>query len=91
LIFEVVAKSMREILLKLHSKFVSSDGTKVDYKEMMKSDIFTKEYMLCIEELQRVDVGALTIPERKAFFLNIYNSLVMHGFLAIGRCFFGFN
>ena len=35
-------------------------------------------------QLQRVDVGSLSDQEKKAFFVNVYNVLVIHGTVAKG-------
>lgn len=36
-------------------------------------------------ELQAVDLGALTHNEKLAFFINIYNALVIHGNVTLGK------
>lgn len=44
-----------------------------------------REYLLDSSELQAVDMLALTTEdERLAFFLNLYNLIVMHGLVVLG-------
>ena len=44
-----------------------------------------REYLLESSELQAVDMLSLTMEnERLAFFLNLYNLMVMHGLVVLG-------
>ena len=49
----------------------------VDYEAMAKSEAF-KAYSELACELQRCDLDTLDLRQRTAFFINIYNVLVMH-------------
>ena len=55
----------------------------MDYRGISTSQKF-KQYVRSTAELKRVDLFSLTVPEKIAFFLNIYNALVIHGFILIG-------
>ena len=50
---------------------------KVDYSAMGKSEEFTN-YERLSRELIRTDVTALNRQEKLAFFINVYNALVIH-------------
>jgi hypothetical protein len=41
-------------------------------------------YRYAAGELQTVDLFALTPPERTAFFINVYNAMVVHVTAAVG-------
>jgi hypothetical protein len=77
-----VAVEMRKVLTEIFKKF-SSDGRKIDFDGIKDSDLF-KKYIKIAEELQRVDLGSLKKNEKKAFFINIYNTLVIHGYIENG-------
>ena len=56
---------------------------KVDYKGIGASVEFNR-YVRLTKELQRVDILATTREEKLAFFINIYNALVIHANIVRG-------
>ena len=56
---------------------------KVDYAGIAKSTEF-KEYKIQAHELTRVQIEEATREEKLAFFINVYNALVIHGNVAWG-------
>lgn len=78
-----VAADLRERILRLHDEFLSDDGAFVDYEGMRSSDAF-REYRRAAEALQTVSLNALTNEEKTAFFVNLYNALVVHVTVAVG-------
>ncbi|TNN03160.1 hypothetical protein fugu_000189 [Takifugu bimaculatus] len=74
---------LRELILKLYSEHLSADGKSVDYKGMSANPAFQRYAELAIQ-LQRVELLSLTREEKLAFFINIYNALVIHGYLRLG-------
>lgn len=58
-------------------------GDDVDYTALAKSEDF-RQYTLSAAELQRVQLVALNQEERLAFFVNCYNLLCLHGYVAHG-------
>ncbi|XP_034550451.1 uncharacterized protein zgc:152951 isoform X2 [Notolabrus celidotus] len=74
---------LREMILKLFSEHLSADGKSVDYKGMSLSPAFERYCDLAIQ-LQRVELLSLGREEKLAFFINIYNALVIHGYLRLG-------
>nr|XP_046259490.1 uncharacterized protein zgc:152951 [Scatophagus argus] len=74
---------LREMILKLFSEHLSADGKSVDYKGMSVSPAFERYTELAIQ-LQRVELLSLSREEKLAFFINIYNALVIHGYLRLG-------
>lgn len=78
-----VGVMLRNSILQLYDDFLSADGKKVDYDGMKKSKNF-KEYVKISALLQRVEVTSLSRDEKLAFFINIYNALVIHGNISFG-------
>uniref|UniRef100_A0A3Q3IP55 Uncharacterized protein n=1 Tax=Monopterus albus TaxID=43700 RepID=A0A3Q3IP55_MONAL len=74
---------LREMILKLFSEHLSADGKSVDYKGMSVNPAFQRYCELAIQ-LQRVELLSLSREEKLAFFINIYNALVIHGYLRLG-------
>lgn len=74
---------LREMILKLFSEHLSADGKSVDYKGMSANPAFGRYCELAIQ-LQRVELLSLSREEKLAFFINIYNTLVIHGYLRLG-------
>ena len=82
-----IVTSMRRCLLALKGEYMSQDGLSVNYAEMKSSHKF-EQYVATASMLKQLDVTALSENERKAFFINIYNSLIVHalveGFVKAG-------
>uniref|UniRef100_A0A3P8W0X4 Zgc:152951 n=1 Tax=Cynoglossus semilaevis TaxID=244447 RepID=A0A3P8W0X4_CYNSE len=78
-----VSLLLREMILKLFSDHLSADGKSVDYKGMSSDPVFERYCDLAIQ-LQRVELLSLSREEKLAFFINIYNALVIHGALRLG-------
>lgn len=56
---------------------------KVDYKGLEECEDFGK-YVSLTKELVRLQVEELTREQKLAFFINIYNALVIHAFIVRG-------
>uniref|UniRef100_A0A4W3JU43 Zgc:152951 n=1 Tax=Callorhinchus milii TaxID=7868 RepID=A0A4W3JU43_CALMI len=78
------SEAMRELVLNLYAEYISPDGKRVDYKAMAKSTMFQSYCQLAIQ-LQRVEVDNLTRKEKLAFFINVYNALVIHAQIIYGQ------
>lgn len=55
----------------------------VDYEAMSKSTYYERYCELTVY-LQRVELLSLSHEEKLAFFINVYNALVIHGYLRLG-------
>lgn len=55
----------------------------VDYKAVRLSPYY-EQYCELAVQLQRVELLSLSREEKLAFFINIYNALVIHGNLRLG-------
>ncbi|XP_019618159.1 PREDICTED: uncharacterized protein LOC109465380 [Branchiostoma belcheri] len=78
-----LSEVIRKLILKIYSKHLSKDGKKVDYKGIGESPDFA-EYVTLTAQLQRVNVTDLSREEKLAFFINIYNALVIHAYVKVG-------
>jgi len=73
----VIGDQLRKMILKLYSIYLSPDGKSVDYVGMKASSEF-KQYKALTRELLRVNLEVASREEKLAFFINIYNALVIH-------------
>lgn len=73
-----VATDLRKLIVALYDKFLSADGRGVDYDGMGKDPLF-RQYITATTELQKVSIDQLGREERMAFFINIYNAIIVHG------------
>lgn len=56
----------------------------MDKNHLSSAAYAVSNYRLLVEQLERVDVSALECGAKLAFWINVYNSLVMHAYLAYG-------
>ncbi|RUS81942.1 hypothetical protein EGW08_010287 [Elysia chlorotica] len=75
-----LSRKLQKTLLRLKGKFMSDDGKDVDYVNMKKSPEF-EQYLKEAMELQKVDLSNMDEKEKKVFFINVYNSLTIHGLI----------
>ncbi|KAK8526130.1 hypothetical protein V6N13_017192 [Hibiscus sabdariffa] len=75
-----LAKLMSAIL----EAYASDDRHHVDYYRIGKSEEF-RRYLNLTRDLQRVDLQLLTPDEKLAFFLNLFNAMVIHAVVTIGH------
>ncbi|PKU74333.1 uncharacterized protein LOC110110387 [Dendrobium catenatum] len=78
-----IASSLRLLSYGIYEAYVSEDGNHVDYESIYHSEEF-KRYLRIIEELERVDLDCLSREEKLAFFINLYNMMVIHAILTYG-------
>ncbi|KAI9556981.1 hypothetical protein GHT06_016775 [Daphnia sinensis] len=72
-----VATSLQRIILKLKGKYLSEDGKSVCYAELKKDDLY-QEFQSQADQLVHVSLADLNPTQRKAFFINVYNTLTIH-------------
>ena len=71
-----VAEQLRESVLALYDKHLAADGKAVDYKGL-STDLEFQLFVDATAELQKLDMSAFSREERLAFWINIYNILVV--------------
>ncbi|GJN29240.1 hypothetical protein PR202_gb17442 [Eleusine coracana subsp. coracana] len=79
-----VASRLRLLSYAIFEAYVSEDGKHVDYRSIQGCEEF-KRYIRTIEELQRVETDELSREEKLAFFINLYNMMVIHALVTCGH------
>ena len=80
-----IDREFRSRLSNLVSRYTveSKTGSLVDYEGLALSQEF-KDFTAFICELQTFDLSELSFSEKVTFFINIYNALILHGFVVLG-------
>ncbi len=80
-----VSSNLRQLILNLYDTHMTPDGKKVNYKAMSRDPAF-RRYVDSAVELQKVDLNDLSTrrEEAMAFWINVYNAMVVHATAAIG-------
>lgn len=73
-----LSKKLQTSMLRLKGEFTGTDGQGVDYEKLKLSQQF-KEYEELTPQLQNVELDGLSENDKKAFFINLYNALTIHG------------
>lgn len=76
---EIVDK-MRMSLLRLKTDYIDETGKKVDYESIRRSSEYG-EYLKIASQLKDVDFSQDDTQRRKAFYINLYNCLVIHSLI----------
>ncbi|KAF9680905.1 hypothetical protein SADUNF_Sadunf06G0170300 [Salix dunnii] len=67
-----------------YSNAVEVSWLSVGQKELEYASGALKRFRLLVEQLAEVDPSCLSCNEKLAFWINVYNALIMHAFLAYG-------
>ncbi|KAF6160736.1 hypothetical protein GIB67_035937 [Kingdonia uniflora] len=78
-VFQKLTKIMSAIL----ESYASEDRRHVNYTGISNSEEF-RRYVNLAQDLQRVDILALSADEKLAFFLNLHNAMVIHAVIRVG-------
>ena len=78
-----MSEGLRQLTLQLYDEHLTADGKALNYEALRKDPMF-KSYANATAELQKVDIASLDRQERKAFFINIYNAVVVHALAVFG-------
>jgi hypothetical protein len=77
---KLFSQELNSRIMKLYGTFLSSDGSTLDYEGLARSSEFA-EFRQKAQLLAFIDLTKLTEPERMAFFINLYNVIVIHGII----------
>lgn len=75
-----IFNEIRQKMLEIKANSFSFDGSVVDYEKIKVSTLFA-EYSDLVKQLKFVDLSKLTPSGKKAAFINIYNSLIVHAII----------
>ncbi|XP_039071297.1 uncharacterized protein LOC120218433 [Hibiscus syriacus] len=79
-----LADRLFKLMSAILEAYASDDRHHVDYYRIGESEEF-RRYLNLTRDLQRVDLQLLTPDEKLAFFLNLYNAMVIHAVVTIGH------
>ncbi|PSS00010.1 Glutaredoxin like [Actinidia chinensis var. chinensis] len=79
-----IASRLRFLSYAIFEAYISEDGKHVDYRSIHGSEEFAR-YLRIVEELQRVDLQDMPREEKLAFFINLFNMMVIHAILVWGH------
>ncbi|KDP32722.1 hypothetical protein JCGZ_12014 [Jatropha curcas] len=79
-----IASRLRLLSYAIYEAYTSEDGKHVDYRTIHGSEEFAR-YLRIIQELQRVELEDIPREEKLAFFVNLYNMMVIHAILVWGH------
>ncbi|KAH9624018.1 hypothetical protein KSS87_008611 [Heliosperma pusillum] len=79
----VIGQRLMKIMSAILESYASEDRLHVDYLAISNSEEF-RRYLNLVEGLQRVDILLLSLDEKRAFFLNLYNAMVIHAVIRKG-------
>lgn len=77
-----ISAELQNILLRLTAEFLDEDGKSVDYLGLRNSSLF-HDYEKLSFALHHVDLNTLRPQARKAFVINLYNALTIHGLASL--------
>ncbi|BAT97834.1 hypothetical protein LR48_Vigan11g044500 [Vigna angularis] len=78
-----ICSRLAKIMSAILEAFASDDRQHVDYEAISKSEEF-RRYVNMTQDLQRVNILELSENEKLAFFLNLYNAMVIHAVISVG-------
>ena len=79
-----IATGLKDIMNRLRGAFFDRDRRRIAYERMAGSRLYA-DYVELARALRRMDPGVLGSDARKiAFWINIYNVMVIHGVVALG-------
>ncbi|XP_039135129.1 uncharacterized protein LOC120272372 [Dioscorea cayenensis subsp. rotundata] len=79
----LVGQKLTKLMFAILEAYASNDRHQLDYTRIGASEEF-RRYVNLVQDLQRVDIFALTTDEKMAFFLNLYNAMVIHAVIRLG-------
>jgi hypothetical protein len=78
-----ISIDLRKKITAMYGQYITENGASVDYEALERSKEFS-EYCDLTLSLRNVDVAPLPEAEKTAFFINIYNSLLIHAIAKLG-------
>ena len=81
---ESLVKSTGHVVLGPTAQQLKSHGCRLGRKKLEYATIALKQFRLLVEQLARVDPSQWSYNEELAFWIKLYNALIMHAYLAYG-------
>ncbi|KAK3040149.1 hypothetical protein RJ639_028399 [Escallonia herrerae] len=80
----IVGLRLTKIMSAILESFASEDQQHLDYAGISNSEEF-RRYITLVQDLHRVNIFVLSANEKLAFFLNLYNAMVIHAVIMVGH------
>ena len=80
----ILGEELRQLMLIIYERCLSDDGKFVDYECMAKGPQY-KSYLQLAWKLQNVQLQGISREEQLAFWINVYNALVIHATVVNGK------
>ncbi|KAK7292554.1 hypothetical protein RJT34_15405 [Clitoria ternatea] len=78
-----ISVRLTKIMSAILESYASDDRQHLDYGAISRSEEF-RRYVNITQDLQRVNLLELSENEKLAFFLNLYNAMVIHAVISVG-------
>ncbi|XP_015895791.3 uncharacterized protein LOC107429595 [Ziziphus jujuba] len=79
-----IGEKLTKIMSAILEAYASDDRRHVDYIGISNSEEF-RRYINLVQELHRANLVELSEDEKLAFFLNLYNAMVIHAVIRVGH------
>jgi hypothetical protein len=80
-----ITADLKRFMDKVRSEAIDEQGLNVDYGKLKESPVYLEYRQRCSPRLKKFDPAQLTTREEKlAFWLNLYNALIIDGVIARG-------
>ncbi|KAI9075731.1 hypothetical protein K1719_042347 [Acacia pycnantha] len=78
-----VCQRLTKLMSAILESYATDDRRHLDYAAISKSEEF-RRYVIAAHDLQRINLQELSEKERLAFFMNLYNAMVIHALTRVG-------
>jgi len=79
-----LSAALRRSITQLYGRHLSEDGTELDYMSMATSEDY-EGYKGLAMRLKDIDTSSMGEDDRVAFFINVYNCLVIDAIISLGQ------
>lgn len=80
----IVSQRLSKLMYAILESYASDDRQHLDYVAISNSEEF-RRYVNLVQDLQRLNIMSLSPDEKLAFFLNLFNAMVIHAAIRIGH------
>ncbi|KAK1387206.1 DEP domain-containing protein [Heracleum sosnowskyi] len=79
-----ISQRLTKLMFAILESYASEDRQHLNYTAISTSEEL-RRYVNLVKDLHRVDLLSLSAEERLAFFLNLYNAMVIHAVIKVGH------
>ncbi|XP_063940753.1 uncharacterized protein LOC108200246 isoform X2 [Daucus carota subsp. sativus] len=80
----LISQRLTKLMFAILESYSSDDRQHLNYTAISTSEEF-RRYVILVKDLHRIDLFSLSAKERIAFFLNLYNAMVIHAVIKVGH------